>query len=345
MSNLAWKDAWTGGQYSVVRALVGVTVGGVLATTAFLDHDGFPLYSAALVLASLGFAAGFGGGAFAVVFATLAPFELGEWAETAAGYVVGLWFFLHLAMPRAPYGSLAARGRLDPRGTWTMPGWYPPCCQFLFVLTRFGYAMDASMNGQTMIAAAFIVPGVLGFARRSEFLAWGLSFALEIALAATGSGTAAGAFLLHVVTFQPAWIPRSSSDDFATVFYDGSCALCHAAVRFLVAEDRDPARFRIAPLGGAAYLARVPERVRVNRPDSVLLIRGTEVLMRGAAVEAILTELGGVWAVVAALMGLFPRSFVDRVYDAIAARRYAWFGRKTAACPVLPPPLRLRFEP
>ena len=32
------------------------------------------------------------------------------------------------------------------------------------------------------------------------------------------------------------------------LFYDGTCALCHGAVRFVLARDRDGSAFRFAPL-------------------------------------------------------------------------------------------------
>jgi predicted DCC family thiol-disulfide oxidoreductase YuxK len=36
---------------------------------------------------------------------------------------------------------------------------------------------------------------------------------------------------------------------------------------------------------------------------------------------------------------------LDAAYDAIAARRYAWFGRKRDSCPVIPVSMRSRIEP
>jgi len=343
MSTTKWKAAWTGGQYSVVRAGAAVMLAGLLLHSTFAS-GGFDNLAAALAVTALALALGIGGRALAVVFATLLPFGIGESADATTVALAGTWLFLHMGLPRAPYGSLAARGRTDPGGHWSMPAWYPFCCQALFVLTRFGSGMQAVMDGHSYLAAAFVVPGVLALAPPSALLAWSLSLLVEFWLALGGDLSFGAVVFLHLLTFQPAWIARRESDEPATVFYDGSCALCHAAVRFLLAEDVEPPRFRIAPLGGQAFAERVPESVRVRRPDSIVLVRGDEVLLRSAAVIAVLDALGGIWGLIAAVLGLLPVSLADAAYDAIAARRYRWFGRRSEACPVMPAAQRTRLD-
>jgi predicted DCC family thiol-disulfide oxidoreductase YuxK len=126
-----------------------------------------------------------------------------------------------------------------------------------------------------------------------------------------------------------------------TVFYDGSCALCHGLVRFLLARDRGA--FRFAPLDGPTFRAHSPALRRW--PDSmVLLTDNGQWLVRSEAVLWTLRRLGGVWRVPAAMAGLAPKPVRDALYDWVARHRRQWFG-EVASCPAVPPEQRARFLP
>lgn len=128
-----------------------------------------------------------------------------------------------------------------------------------------------------------------------------------------------------------------------TVFFDGSCGLCHAFVRFVVRRDAHGA-FRFAPLGGPAFLAEVPDRERFGLPDSVIVrTAGGESLTRTAAVLHVLPRLGRGWPFVAAVLRAVPRPVRDFGYDRVAAIRRRLFAAPGGACPVVPPHLRARF--
>lgn len=129
------------------------------------------------------------------------------------------------------------------------------------------------------------------------------------------------------------------------LFYDGGCGLCHRAVRCVIAADRRGDRFRFAPLGGVTFRATVKPEEAAALPDSLVLRRSDgALLVRSAAVLHALRRLGGPWRVLGALLGLAPAGLRDRVYDAVAQRRRRWFRSPDAACPVLPPRLRARFD-
>jgi predicted DCC family thiol-disulfide oxidoreductase YuxK len=68
-------------------------------------------------------------------------------------------------------------------------------------------------------------------------------------------------------------------------------------------------------------------------------------LTRSAGVLHILRRLGGVWRVLAGLLALLPVRLRDRLYDGVAAIRHRIFARPAEACPLMPPPLRTRFDP
>ena len=129
------------------------------------------------------------------------------------------------------------------------------------------------------------------------------------------------------------------------LFYDGSCALCHGAVRFVLARDPEGRAFRFAPLDSAAFRAVASDELRASLPDSlVLATEDGRLLTRSDAVLHLLGRLGGGWRVLAGWGGLVPRGLRDAAYDLVARVRYRVFGRKDDACPVIPPAQRSRFD-
>lgn len=130
-----------------------------------------------------------------------------------------------------------------------------------------------------------------------------------------------------------------------TVFYDGQCGLCHAAVRFVVHRDRRAA-FQFAPLAGETFRRQVPQAARQSLPDTLVVRRAAgDLLIRSTALVHLLRRLGGVWGVVATLVGAVPRPLRDGAYDAVARARRRWFAPPASACPKIPSHLRNRFLP
>ena len=130
----------------------------------------------------------------------------------------------------------------------------------------------------------------------------------------------------------------------ATIFYDGTCGLCHWSVRFVLARDRR-GEFRFAPLGGETFFRRVPADDRADLPDSFVVVTADgRLLMRAAGVQHVAGRLGGVWRVLASASRILPAALADRFYDLVAATRYRLFRRPEQVCPVVPANLRSRFD-
>ncbi len=128
------------------------------------------------------------------------------------------------------------------------------------------------------------------------------------------------------------------------LFYDGHCGLCHRSVAFALARDRK-ARFRFAPLQGETFGKLVKPSQRDLLPDSLVLwTAGGELLTRSDAVLRLLRGLGWRWRLLATLGRLVPRPLRDWAYDRVAARRARW-GTREELCPLVPEPLRDRFDP
>lgn len=279
-------NGWTGGQYSLYRALFGLALLVQLARTL----PEAPVLALALPIAGA-FALGAADRLAAVVLAVI-------WTGVFAadGAIASALLIAHALVPGHPFGSLAARGRIDPGGGWRMPGWLP--------------------LGARLALVAALVSG-----DRSPWM-----------------------LLLAFLAFDPAWIAPVRDAEPARLFYDGACGLCHSAVRFLLAEDRDGRGFRFAPLQGEAFERAIPASVRATLPDSlVLVVPDGAHLLRSAAVLEICARLGGFWRALGIASRLIPTPWLDRAYDGVARVRARVFTRPADACPVLPPELRARF--
>jgi predicted DCC family thiol-disulfide oxidoreductase YuxK len=129
------------------------------------------------------------------------------------------------------------------------------------------------------------------------------------------------------------------------VFYDGTCGLCHRAVRFVLEHDHR-SQFRFAPLGGRTYETEIPAERRRSLPDSLVVRTGDGSLRtRSDGVLHILRLLGSGWGVLAGIGAVVPRPFRDAVYDGVARVRRRVFRRPSEACPVVPEGVRQRFLP
>ena len=150
--------------------------------------------------------------------------------------------------------------------------------------------------------------------------------------------------LFHLVTFDPSWIPPKHPDAQETIFYDGTCGLCHRVVRFVLAEDRI-GTFVFSPLQGEALKKAVDERVRVGLPDSFVVVdRSGRLLLRSDAVVHMAARLGGLRRVLGAMLAVVPRPMRDGGYRLVGAIRHALFAKPSQHCPIVPPHLRVRFR-
>jgi predicted DCC family thiol-disulfide oxidoreductase YuxK len=412
------NNGWTGGQYSLVRAAFGAYLfvhfvqlapwaaelfsnRGVLPDgqaspllrlfpNVLALWDG-PVFVTALVVAAAGLSLLLAAGAWDRVAAVLLWYV---WAclhgrmpliSNPGLPYVGWLLLAHACLPRAPYGSWAARGRPDPAGGWRMPGglflaaWVLMALGYTYSgltklaspswldgtalahvlenpLARPGFARDALLAAPAwllqlltwgaLLAELAFAP--LALLRRLRPWLWGLMLLMHLGLIVVldFADLSLGMVMLHLVTFDPAWVRPRPGVAPDTVFYDGGCGLCHRAVRFLLAEDRAGTTFRFAPLGGMTFRANVPEAERAKLPDSfVVLTPEGAVLSRATAARHVLQRLGGLWRVLGWPAGLVPGAVLDRAYDAVARVRRRLFARPADACPLLPAHLRARFAP
>ncbi|MCW1923750.1 DCC1-like thiol-disulfide oxidoreductase family protein [Luteolibacter arcticus] len=129
--------------------------------------------------------------------------------------------------------------------------------------------------------------------------------------------------------------------DLIVLAFDGDCLMCSRSIRFL-AEHDPRRRFRFvklqSPLGQS-----MEERAGTGVLNTALVETDGQIFSRSDAVLRVMHGLGGQWRILS-WIGRFiiPRTFRDRAYDFIAARRHKWFG-KGDACSMPSEALRERL--
>ncbi|MCE9595818.1 MAG: DCC1-like thiol-disulfide oxidoreductase family protein [Planctomycetes bacterium] len=372
------RNGWTGGQFSVVRVALGLCFGAqgiVWLLTAAGDKAEIIVL---LSLVWMVFAFAFVSGVFSRVTAVcLGVLSAGHWSqELIALFAHGIavpklddlaaradaayalqWIVLCAVialLPRAPYGSWPARGRVDPGGGWRFRPWlFVTVWVFwvafhglaAFVEWRRGDAFVASHAWLFGLRVAFVLAALSSKTRPIAWIVLVASMILGWRELAHGDDGGVATIALLALTFDPAWIrPRAGAAPIF-VFYDGSCGLCHRVVRFALAEDRDGSRLRFAPLGGETFEKTIAARERERLPDSIVVVEGDELLLRSRAAARMLATLGGFWRVAAWAILVVPAPLADLVYDGIARLRKTVFLPPKSACPLLPAHLAQRFAP
>jgi predicted DCC family thiol-disulfide oxidoreductase YuxK len=125
------------------------------------------------------------------------------------------------------------------------------------------------------------------------------------------------------------------------VFFDGVCNLCNGAVQFL--NQRDPKGvFQYAALQSQAARTHLPAPPAGEAwPDSIIVVDDGKAFVKSDAVLRIARRMRWPWRALVAGR-LLPRPVRDALYDAVATRRYRWFGRRDV-CMIPTPDLQRRF--
>jgi predicted DCC family thiol-disulfide oxidoreductase YuxK len=375
-------NGWTGGQYSLCRALLGAYLfayfasllpwvpellsdGGVLPPAipflrlfpnvlALSDSPTVVIGTITVAaLAAVFFTVGLFDRAAAIViwYVLVCLFGRNPLTTNPSLTFIGWLLLWHVCLPPSPYGSWSARARIDPRGGWRMP-------PMLFAAAWVVMSVSYSYSGYTKLVSSSWVDGTalarvlelayapLALARRARPWIWVAMMGLLMGTVLIDfAPRSLGMVILHLFTFDPQWVPQRWMERRDMLFYDGTCGLCHRAARFVLSEDRQGTAFRFAPLQGDAFTEAVGGEDRSGLPDSVIVRTDQgELLTRSDAVTYTLERLGGLWRVIAFPMRLLPKRFRNSAYDFVARIRYRLFPRAQTICPILPSDLRSRFQ-
>ncbi|MEZ6002689.1 MAG: DCC1-like thiol-disulfide oxidoreductase family protein [Planctomycetota bacterium] len=299
--------------------------------------------------------------------------------------LIGFLLLVHSLQQRAPYGSLDAVGRTDPRGNWRRKECLTTALMVLLVVANAGFAVRAIAVFQeldahglkapllsrclppgaplssTLLQApvpilkgaaaaatlAFALASLLLWIRPTRRMAWGLGFAAQLVawLVLWESALPGAMILLHLAVFDARWLKGRSAQSPDLVLYDGECGLCHGAVRFLLAEDTT-ARFQLAPLQGETAELTLARHPLHPLPDSILVRTGQgQWLSESTAAIYLLAGLGGYWRGLSWLLRAVPRLLRDGAYHTIARFRKRLIRKPEGLCPLMPADLAIRFRP
>jgi predicted DCC family thiol-disulfide oxidoreductase YuxK len=318
-------NGWTGGQYSAARFVLGIYLlvhFGCLVASAFeipfggdvlgnASENALYLYfpnllfflgsstgSITLLLVAVGLSALFALGVrdrlvgLALLYLVTCFAEAGSPISNTGMPFIAWIFIAHTFVPRRPYGSWDARGRVDPNAGWRMTGWIHTATWIVLAISyayrgfeKFGNPawIDGSALLQTLsdpaveqtllggfvllfpalllslatwsVLALEICFAPLALVRKFRPLLWLVLLGVQVFSMALGgfADFSAGLLMLHLFAFDPAWVRSEADGSTATIFYDGGCGLCHRFIRFAIAEDREGTDFRFAPLEGVAF--------------------------------------------------------------------------------------------
>ncbi|WP_442889272.1 thiol-disulfide oxidoreductase DCC family protein [Congregicoccus parvus] len=127
---------------------------------------------------------------------------------------------------------------------------------------------------------------------------------------------------------EDAWPPTRP-----VLLFDGVCHLCQRTVQFVVRRERAP-ELLFCPLQSEAGKRLLREGgLETDYRDSLVVWERGRVLTASDAALAIARRLRAPWRW-AGVLCVLPRNWRDAVYALIARRRYRWFGRDDAVCPL-----------
>lgn len=125
------------------------------------------------------------------------------------------------------------------------------------------------------------------------------------------------------------------------VLFDGTCAFCEGAVKFIATRDPQGYFKFGASQTPAAEKLLAQHQVSRDSARSIILIDNGEIYLRSTATLRIARKLTWPWSMAAAFLYV-PRPLRDAVYRVVAAIRHRLAG-KSNACEIPPPEIRQRM--
>jgi predicted DCC family thiol-disulfide oxidoreductase YuxK len=139
-----------------------------------------------------------------------------------------------------------------------------------------------------------------------------------------------------------------ATPDAPILVYDGDCAFCSRAVRFILRHDHRRHTLRFAARTGEAGRAVRVRHAELADVESLVWVEaddgGERTRIHADAVLAVAEYLGGAWRMLGRLARIIPRPLRDLAYVAVARVRRRLV-RGAPVCLVLPPEAKAREMP
>ncbi|WP_270182142.1 thiol-disulfide oxidoreductase DCC family protein [Alkalihalobacillus sp. CinArs1] len=110
------------------------------------------------------------------------------------------------------------------------------------------------------------------------------------------------------------------------ILFDGVCNLCNGLVQFMLKHDKQSV-FKFASLQSEVAAELLKNADVEEIPDSIIVIADGRVYYKSRAVLYICKRLGGVFNFIR-IIRILPVFIRDKMYDVIAKKRYALFGKR-----------------
>jgi len=125
------------------------------------------------------------------------------------------------------------------------------------------------------------------------------------------------------------------------ILYDGVCILCNTFITVILKLDTKR-KFLFSSLQSnySKSILKITDSTDY-KINTVFLIRNGKKYTKSTAVLMILTSFSNLFKIFY-IFYLIPKFIRDMIYDLIANKRYAFFG-KTGSCPIPPVKVRKRF--
>lgn len=415
MKFLAFENGWTGGQFSLFRFFLGMYLfihfwdlipwapeifssEGMLANGSlspiihifpnmFLMND-TPVFVQSVIISgligSMMLACGYKTkiAALWILYVLACLFGRNPLIANPALPYVGFMLLCIAFIPKAPYGSVEAKGLSDVGRHWIMPkdvilaGWlvlaltysYSGYTKLLspswiagdninFVLNNplardyflrdFLLSLPPILLNLLTWAVLFIelLFAPLSIIPKLRPILWSLMALIQLgfALCLNFLDLTAAMIIFHLFTFNPAWIKPKLGVGKMMLYYDGECGFCHAVIRFLVAEDKKDI-ISFSSLQGEHIRTKFSQNEINSFPDSIVLVtENGGIYLKSMAIIMMLVGMGGFWRSIGNLLQLIPKPLRDIVYTAIGKIRKKIFARPDSLCPLLSPELRQKF--
>lgn len=124
------------------------------------------------------------------------------------------------------------------------------------------------------------------------------------------------------------------------LFYDGSCGFCQHSVQFILQHERAEEIY-FAALDSELANQLKKQHPKLQSIDSIVLLKGKELLVESDAVFALTTYLKAPYHY-AKYTRFIPKTFLNQVYRFIARHRHR-FIRQNESCLLPSPQQRKRF--
>ncbi len=125
------------------------------------------------------------------------------------------------------------------------------------------------------------------------------------------------------------------------VLFDGYCNLCNSSVQFLLRHEKNDALYFASLQSEYGQRLLQQHGLSPEQNNSVVFIKEGKVLLKSSAALHLCKRMKGLYPLLIIFL-IIPPFIRNAVYEFVARKRYAWFGR-SEQCMIPDEKLKRRF--